>query len=270
LRPVTSVLFLAKIIKYYLKNVPVVISALQPPSQKSYGKIVFPFLKPTLFLTQSKETEQLLTKWGAAVEYLPNGIDLYKFDQIDFTQKQKLRIKYGFDQNKYILLHVGHINEGRNLSIFTKLQSQENIQTIIVGSGNSFNFDDSAYNNLIESGCIVMRDYFEDIEEIYQLSDCYIFPTTCQEYCIESPLSILEAMACNLPVISTKFGALERLFSEGDGLLFVNSPDDFVKLIPKIFNGNNMIKTRDKVSQFSWNNVFTLLDEIYVRLGDNK
>jgi glycosyltransferase involved in cell wall biosynthesis len=39
----------------------------------------------------------------------------------------------------------------------------------------------------------------------------------------EIPLIILEAMSCNRPVITPGYRALNRLFQEDDGLIFMDS-----------------------------------------------
>ena len=74
-----------------------------------------------------------------------------------------------------------------------------------------------------------------NIEEVYALSDCYVFPTPPMNKInsIEIPLSVLEAMACNLSVITTKFGALPKVFEEGDGLIFVDDGEDGERAIRK-------------------------------------
>jgi len=66
-----------------------------------------------------------------------------------------------------------------------------------------------------------MDRYIKKIEEIYQLSDCYIFPITFEGGGISILLSVLEAMACNLPVVTTKFGGLPAIFKGGDLYLLI-------------------------------------------------
>ncbi|MDO8726850.1 MAG: glycosyltransferase family 4 protein [Candidatus Methanoperedens sp.] len=264
LRPTIQVLIISKLLKIYLNNPTIIISALQPPEHKFLNRVLTPLIKSNLFLTQSDKTEKMLHDLGANVQFFPNGIDIGKFDPVDDDNvKNDLRIKYGIDTKKFVLLHIGHINKGRNLSILNMIQKLENVQVIVVGSTNSFNFDSTVYNSLIENGCIVWRKYFDKLEEIYQLSDCYIFPTVNQNYCIEIPLSILEAMSCNLPVITTKFGALERIFTRGDGLFFVNSENEFQNVLYDITSNSVNIQTRNKVIKYGWSDISHFLEKIY-------
>ena len=266
LRPTTQVLIISKLLKRYLNNPLVIISALQAPEYTVLNRVLFPYIKPNLFLTQSNVTEKILQDMGAKVRFFPNGINIYKFGCVDNDIKNSLRKKYNIDAQKFILLHVGHINKGRNLSILNEIQKLENVQVIVVGSTNSFNYDSTVQDSLIENGCIVWRKYFDNLEEVYQLSDCYIFPTLNQNYCIEIPLSILEAMSCNLPVITTKFGALERIFDEGNGLFFANSETDLLELLHDVATKGINVQTRNKIVKYGWSEIAHSLEEIYFEL----
>ena len=119
---------------------------------------------------------------------------------------------------------------------------------------------------LKDAGCIVWTNYFPNLEEIYALSDCYVFPTINRRACIETPLSVLEAMACNLPVITTKFGALPRMFKEGEGLFFIKSEREVSKIIEILKNNNLKIKTREKILPYSWEVIGKRLIKIYSEL----
>ena len=99
-------------------------------------------------------------------------------------------------------------------------------------------------------GVIILREAFPEINELYQASDIYCFPVTELEGAMEIPLSVLEAMALNLPVITTRFGRLPELFEEDDYYKYVNNADDIIDILQNDF-GNNCLN-RDKLSRFSW------------------
>ena len=73
----------------------------------------------------------------------------------------------------------------------------------------------------------------------------------------------MEAMACNLPVITTKFGGLTRLFAKGgDGLLFIETENELFDALEILKNDKN-VRTRDKVLTYSWKNIGIELEKIY-------
>jgi glycosyltransferase involved in cell wall biosynthesis len=72
-------------------------------------------------------------------------------------------------------------------------------------------------------------------------------------------------MASNLPVIASRFGALSRVFNEGDGFYFVNGLEDIIEAITSIKRGAP-VNTRELVMGFSWSRLTVELREIYLQL----
>ena len=231
---------------------------------------ILPLLQPSLIFTQSKRTDTIFKKLGFSTSFFPNGVNVDKFKPVNKEVKKQLRNKYNIAENKFVILHVGHIRENRNLEIFSDIQNKiKNVQVIIVGSTH-FNKVIDIERKLINSGCLVWKDYFEDINEIYCLSDCYVFPVKYLSNnsslnsltgCIEIPMSVLEAMACNLPVVTTKYGGLPDLFEEGDGLYFYENAEIFEKI--KKAMKRVAIDNRERVIGYSWKKMITRLETIY-------
>lgn len=260
LTPTLSGLIIAKLISIINWRARTVISAVHPSIPKNS---FLNLLRPDLTLVQSVQSEELFKYLGFETKFFPNGVDLCKFHSVDEEIKLKLRKSYGINSNKFILLHLASLTKERNLDIFTELQKKDDFQVLIIGRDHE-NYDKSVVADLEEAGCFVWIKHFSNIEEIYQLSDCYIFPTNNPKACIETPLSVLEAMACNLPVITTKFGALTRIFKESGGFFFVES-DNYDKVIDKIRNFNET-NTNEMVSHYSWEKLITELISIYKNL----
>jgi len=250
---------LAKAVAFCSNDAKVIMSAFHPRFHFLLKRVV-PLLKPDLILTQTYETEEMFSNLGCKTRFLPSGVDPERFTPVSKQVKNGLRKKYGLDKDKFIVLHVGHITEERGLRILEKLQGGDN-QVIIIGS-TSIRVDQPVYQALKEKGCFVWRTYFKNVEEIYALSDCYLFPTISRKGSPELPLSVMEAMSCNLPVISTRFGALPRVFDEGDGLFFAERDEDFFRGLRAIKDGT-VIRTREKVTPYSWGNIAGRLEQIY-------
>jgi glycosyltransferase involved in cell wall biosynthesis len=173
------------------------------------------------------------------------------------------RDKYGIARDKFVVLHVGHMNPGRNIAALEKLQD-DHTQVMVVGSTSTAQ-DSRLIERLRDRGVIVWTGYVENIQEMYQLSDCYVFPTLNPTSCIEIPLSVLEAMACNLPVVSTKFGGLPDMFSASDGLYYVEV-EELEEAVQTVKMGAAATNTRDKVINYSWENVCAALEGLYREL----
>ncbi len=263
-----NTLALMKIISLYYRNAGTVVSATRPYFSNLSARAI-PLLKPDLILTQSYETERKLESLGCTTRFLPGGVDTEKFAPVSDELRSKLRERYGIDGHNFIVLHVGSIKPGRGVQLLTELQKQESVQVIIVGP-TSVGINEKTQRQLEESGCLVWTDYFENIAEIYSIADCYIYPTVAlKDYfgkdiadSAETPLSVLEAMSCNLPVITTRFGALPRVFSEGNGLLFAGQ-EEIADCLEKIKKSRPEIKTREKVLPYSWDSIAHNLEDTY-------
>lgn len=264
---------LLKLISLYCSGTKTVTSIMRFPT---FSKYILSVSKPDLILAQSYEVEKNFKRAGCKTKFLPcGGVDIARFTLDTSAVKSKMREKYGIDKEKFVFLHIGSIKDGRNVQLLEELQNDDN-QVLIAGS-TSTGIDWSVYQRLVDAGCLVWTKYIENIEEIYALSDCYVFPVVLKKDnmgravadSIEMPLSVLEAMSCNLSVISTKFGVLPKVFEEGDGLFFAENEGDFIVLSESIKNGGVKVKTREKVLPYSWENIGKNLEVIYSTLiGD--
>ncbi len=259
--PTLKSLTIVKALKLYCGDVRSIISATQP-ALPSFSKKLVRLLGPDLILSQSWKTERMFQDIGLKTEFLPNGVDINRFVPVPKKDKETLRAIYKVDKDKFVILHVGSVRKRRNVHIFAELQAQEDVQTIVVGSTTGL-MEGRVYRYLINSGCLVWRTYFEKIQQLYALADCYVFPVTYELGSIELPLSIMEAMSCNLPVITTRFGALTRVFEDGEGLYFAEKDEDFVRLLGEVKSSNVEVETREKVLPYSWKEIIKKLEQIY-------
>jgi glycosyltransferase involved in cell wall biosynthesis len=223
------------------------------------------YLRPDLILVQSTESESLFKSLGYKTAFLPNGVDITKFRPYDENRKKEIREKMNISTNEFIILHMASLTKERNLSVLAKIQRQGECKVLIIGRENE-KFDTNVTDELGSSGCNILIKNFENIEEIYNMADCYVFPTINKKACIEMPLSVLEAMACNLPIITTRFGALPRLFNEGGGIFYIDNEQETTRYIELIRNRKIIIETRKKVLSASWSCVLKKLCEYYDKL----
>lgn len=206
--------------------------------------------------TLSSALANELSDLGIHAKVLTTGIDLEKFTPNDLDKKS-LRIKYSLPENKKILLHVGHIRETRNILWLQDVQnSLPDIQVVIIGS-TATEQDDHIRVALEENGVIILRQALPEIQEVYQASDVYCFPVTELQGAMEIPLSVLEAMAVNLPIITTKFGRLPELFDEDKYYKYFNSSAEIISILKANFDDDCL--NRQKLSPFTWEHTASTL-----------
>ena len=231
----------------------IIVLALQPRHYPNFSRYFIPFLRPDLLLVLSGKSQRYYQSLGFKVQKIPLGVDIDRFKPVTEKEKIQLRKKYNIPEDKKVVLHIGHLKKSRNIDSLVQIVQKEDIFLLLVTSTSTF-ADEELRKNLHNTNNIkIINWYVENIEEIYQLSDCYLFLVEDPIGCIEIPLSVLEAMACNLPVITTKFGGLPDWFEEKDGLFFVSNEGEFNSTLQYI--SSVKINTRDLLSDYLWENI---------------
>lgn len=263
-----------------ITRAPTLVSATRPYLPPWTRKIL-PLVCPDLVLTQSRGGETLFKNLGSRVSFFPNGVDMEKFSPVNPREKANLRSRLNLPLDQKIILHVGHIKPNRQLDIFFRIQKMEGIQVVIAG-GTHEPADIALKEKLIRAGIRVVHEYMPDISMLYKAADLYLFPIMDKpvdkgekqgtDYnsigAIDLPLSVFEAMACDLPVLTTPFGALPRLFNQDPldprsrGFVYADTDTDLLgKIWPMLDSGRS--GTRAKVSPFAWPKVINYLEQHY-------
>ena len=247
--PTIKLLILLKIIQIICHS-KIIVSSTKLSLTTSFKKFS-KFFKPNLVIVNSKKSELFFQSINFKTKFFPNGVNTEKFFPVTNEKKKELRKKYNLNQDEFIVLHIGPLIKGRNQRALLDL---EKIRVLLVLSLTNKS-DEIEIKKLKHKNVTIFREYFPNIEEIYQLSDAYIFPIFEGFHSIEIPLSVLEALSCNLPVITSRYGGgLESFLREGNGLIFVNNFDEIKDSLSKLKQENNF-NTRKKVENFTWTKI---------------
>lgn len=187
------------------------------------------------------------------VTYLKTGVDTKKFTPVSNEYAAELKKKYGFDSNKKIVLHVGHLNEGRNIRHLMKISDYYQV-LLVTSTLTKEEADQNLKQELLAKPNISIIDqYVPHIEELYQLSDVYFFPVLESGHCIDVSLSCLEAASCGKPVVTTPYGEMRQLIGrEGFYLLRDFSTETINNAIKAAIIAENYSGTA--VMDYDWDN----------------
>lgn len=243
-----------RLLSLFTKNGNIILIALQPKPLKKWQKMIIKFIKPSFALTPSPVLKEFWDSIHQKSKLIPLLTNLSIFKPLEKNQdKRLLRQKYDLPVDAFIISHMGHLNRGRNLQSLIPVQ-QKNNQVLIVASSSTpvdAEGEESIEQELNNSGIIILNKYIENIQEVYQLSDVYIFPVVEKNSSIGLPLSILEARSCGIPVITTDFGSVKLFLDTDFGSIFYSDPDKFADSINVIKENSIMNINKTKVSELN-------------------
>lgn len=184
---------------------------------------------------------------------IPVGVDVDKFRLPGDGEKVALRRRFGISESKYVYLHVGHLSRKRNLEALAVLARRPGAELIVIGSTSTE--EDVELRARLESLRIRVIREVVPISEFYRLADCYVFPVVDSDGCVEIPLSVLEALASGLPVLTRPFGGLRDHLPPGDDVRYWDNEDELCVHADSL-RANGVTKVR-AMDSFSWRNVAT-------------
>ena len=253
----------ARVLRSYCPSATIAVFGWQTRHHPGWQRLAIRRLRPDAVIVQSTENGHYLSSLGCRVVMMPSGVDTARFHPVTPSRRRQLRQVYGLDPDRPVVVHVGHLVEGRGIRVLGELAQVGSCQVVLVASTSS---DQQAAlrDELEAAGVVVMTHFLPAIEELYQLADCYLFPVTSTNNAIEAPLSVLEALACDLPVVSTRFAGLPTMFGPDSrpGLTFVDAPSQLVEHATLQAYGQRP-PVRYLVEPFAWDSVANdLLDRL--------
>lgn len=151
-----------------------------------------------------------------AIYTVPSGIDLTRFQRVDHTQvRQELRSRYGIGEEEFVLLSLGRLAKEKNIEEIVRfLQNLDPaIRLMIVGGGpyqeilETYVEDLGLKDRVIFSGMVTP----ERVPDYYHMADAFVSGSTSET----QGLTYGEALACGLPAVCRRDGAIEDVIING-------------------------------------------------------
>lgn len=231
---------------------PVGVLGLQPRGSGLLVRFLSRAGRPSRVFAMGPEVERDARLLGLPVCRLEGGVDTERFRPLGADSREEIRRRLGLPASDYVVLHVGHLKRGRGVMSLPAAQALEGVQVVLVAS-TSTEQDVSLRMRLQAAGVRVVDQFVESIQDYYRAADCYLFPVRSSIDSIELPLSVLEAMACNLPVVTTRFGGLpELLDGRGAGARLVSSMEEIPRAVTRMKKDRPVPDHRSLVKDLTW------------------
>ena len=155
---------------------------------------------------------------------IPNGVPTDEYAP-DPHQRAQWRQAHGLEPHATVLVHVGRFAPPKNHALlveaFAHVRADAPLYLLLVGGGE---LEDAVREQVAALG-LESRVRFlgvrADVADILRASDVFVLSSRVEG----NPLSVMEAMAAGLPVVSTAVGGVPELVREGATGLLVPSED---------------------------------------------
>lgn len=224
----------------------------------------------------SQSTKNDLIGMGLPVnrlEVIPNGLAFSKFDiKIDRSNKRK---ELGLCDSDFIICCVGRLSREKNHKMLldsakSVLKKIPHAKFLLAGDGPLKEYLKKYASDSMISDKIIFLGSRKDIPEILKISDCFAACSDSESF----GLSVLEAMAVGVPVVSTCAGGLKEIVKDGETGILIERNDTagLVSAICRIkedtllrekivFNAKKMVKDNYKIE-----NMIRKYEELYSNL----
>jgi glycosyltransferase involved in cell wall biosynthesis len=233
----------SRVLRSWARGARVAMVVHQPRPHGVLSRLLIRGTAPDVIFSQDSRLVEYVRSLGGGAELLPPAVDLERFHPVEQHERRRLRRAHYIEPDAFVVLHVGHLKEERNLGVLKRLAE---FASVVMVAGESTGSDRRVLLDLQAAGVRVVQGFVPRIEELYQLADCYVFPVQSDEGAIGMPLSVLEAMASDLPVVSAPFAALPEAFPS-----LTYAPTE-VELVDAVRRRCFVSRTRSLVDGCSW------------------
>ena len=161
------------------------------------------------------------------ISRIPNSVDIDRFCPVTAPEKLTLRNTLGIPRDKYVGVYTGRLVSTKGLPLLLQswasvIDAHPGALLLLVGSGGvgiqncedqlrKFVSDNSLETNVLFTGSV------SNVHQYLQVSDFFVFPTEREAFGI----SLIEALACGLPVITTVTGGIWDIVTDQKNAIVV-------------------------------------------------
>lgn len=199
------------------------------------------------------------------IEVIPNFIDLEKFKK----QKKDHFKKAICPRGESLIVHTSNFRKvkrvGDVIRIFANIHGEIPAKLLMIGDGPERMRAEAQCRELGISEDVRFLGKLEAVEEVLSVADLFIMPSEKESF----GLAALEAMACEVPVISTNTGGLPELNIQG-GTGFLSNVGDIEDMTSKalfVLDKDNLPRFKEnalkRAKEFDISRILPLYESYY-------
>jgi L-malate glycosyltransferase len=202
------------------------------------------------------------------IEVIPNFIDLEKFKK----QKKDHFKKAICPNGESLIVHTSNFRRVKRVTdvirIFANIHNEIPSKLLMIGDGPERTKAEAMCRELEISHDVRFLGKLEAVEEVLSVADLFLMPSEKESF----GLAALEAMACEVPVISSNTGGLPELNVQGvTGFLSpVGDVEDMSRKALFVLDKNNLPKFKEnalkRAKEFDITQILPIYEEYYQRI----
>lgn len=202
------------------------------------------------------------------IEVIPNFIDLEKFKKQKKDHFKKAICPHG----ESLIVHTSNFRKvkrvGDVIKVFNNIHKEIPAKLLLIGDGPERSVAETMTRDLAISDAVRFLGKQEAVEEVLSVADLFLMPSEKESF----GLAALEAMACEVPVISTNTGGLPELQLQGvTGFMSnVGDTEDMTRNALYVLDKNNLPKFKEsalaRAKEFDITNILPLYERYYEKI----
>ena len=218
-------------------------------------------------LVINEELRDYVVEMGAPPErtqVLRAGIDVEQFDPAD--NGEAVRKHYGLKKEDIVIFFMGwlyHFSGLKEVALQLAKMENHSLKLLIVGEGDAYEELQRIQGkyNLQDRLILTGKKPYQEIPRFIAAADICLLPAYPDEKIMQDivPIKMYEYMAMKKPVIATRIPGVVKEFGRGNGVVYVNGPEEVIgKAMELVSNGNLDelgLKARGFAERYSWNRI---------------
>jgi len=204
-----------------------------------------------MFAVSRDNANIIKNRYKRDVQILHNGVNIELFKRDEDIRKE-YRKKYKLD-NKKVLLSVGRIVGWKGYQLVIKTIKDLDVKYVLIGDGEYLNElkklakQENVDDKVLFLGSVSNKELYKYLN----MGDVFVQPSIGHE---AFGITIVEAMACGLPVIASYNGGMKDIIIEGrNGFFFeINNIENLKEKIQNALNYKFIDVRKYVIDNFTW------------------
>ncbi len=171
--------------------------------------------------------EQILTFYSPKAELIliRNGVDLERFNPQKEALGRELRRKLGIGEGEFLFSYTSTNFDLKGFHYLLRacqILKEKGFKFKLVAAGDKSRRWQREIRERGLEGMVYLLGRVKEVERVYLASNFFVYPTLYDP----SSNAVLEAMACGVPVIASRYSGTGELIVDGFSGFLINSPEN--------------------------------------------